>query len=228
MTRWLVAAFATVVLVAACSSDSGLSDESLAELRASNEYFDEFTDDQVQAVATALCDGISSESEDGQSSEDGDVMDQAWSTAGVEEVGVDEILASLDLVEAACPDSFTSEFAADNEPIPISFTLVGTEGEEFTYSVIGGCEGDGGYSDVKDGMLFNLTNEQGDVLGVARLEDSEQTSLGCEVSGAFSVTFGDLDDDTLYFVGDRAGNRGELAYTGSELKEQGAIELSLG
>lgn len=77
-------------------------------------------------------------------------------------------------------------------------------------------------------MLFNLTDDGGDVLGVARLDDSEKNALGCTVSGAFAVTFGELDDETLYLVGDRAGRRGELAYTGAELKERGGIDLSLG
>lgn len=147
---------------------------------------------------------------------------------GVTEIGLEELLASLDIVNAACPDEVTPELAADSEPIPMSFTLLGSDGDEFTYSEISGCQGEGGYADIREGMLFNLTDERGDVLGVARLDNSEVNSLGCEVSGAFAATFGELDDESLYLVGDRAGRRGELAYTGSELKEQGSIDLSLG
>lgn len=192
-------------------------------LRASSESVDDFTDSQLRTVTDSLCEAFAE-----PEAESGTAMDEAWAEAGVEEVELDEIIASLELVEAACPEVLNADLVADNEPIPVSMTLVGSEGDEYTYSVLSGCQGEGGYSDIRDGMLFNITDERGDVLGVARLDNSEETSLGCEVSGSFAVTFGELDDDTLYIVGDRAGQRGELAYTGAELKQQGGVELSLG
>jgi hypothetical protein len=214
-------------LMTACGGTS-LDEEAITELRANDESLDEYSDDELREVATALCDGYSEAGAEEASSDSGDLIDTAWAVAGVEEVGVEEILASLELLEAACPEALTPELAADSEPIPITFTLLGTEGEEYEYSDSSGCAGLGGYGDIREGMLFNLANEQGDVLGVARTDDSEDSSIGCEISGVFSVTFGDLDDDTLYPVGDRAGERGELAYTGAELREAGSIDLSLG
>ena len=210
-------------VLAACGSAPSLDDDALSDLRSSNELGD-YSDEDLRTVADSLCEAFGS-SDNGASDSP---LDDAWAEVGATEVGLEELLATLDIVDAACPDEMTPELAADSEPIPMSFTLLGSEGDEFTYSEISGCQGEGGFSDVREGMLFNLTDERGDVLGVARLENSEANALGCEVSGAFAVTFGELDDESLYLVGDRAGRRGELAYTGSELKEQGSIDLSLG
>lgn len=213
----------TALLIVACGSTSSLDEDAITELRSSNDL-EGYSDEELRTVAEHLCREI----EDGTDDTSDSVLDNAWLEAGTEEIGLEEMLASLEMLDAACPDAVTPELTADSEPIPISFTLLGTEGDEFSYSEISGCQGEGGYSDIRQDMLFNLTDERGDVLGVARLESSELTSLGCEVSGAFAVTFGELDDDSLYIVGDRGGRRGELAYTGSELKEQGSIDLSLG
>lgn len=226
MTRLFVRVFTLTLVLAACGGGSGLDEDGLTELRADNEILEDFTDEELRDVAAALCDAYSSAGEGRSNS--GDLIETAWEVADVDDPGVDEIFASLDLLDAACPDALTPELAADSEPITMSFTLLGDDGDEYSYDFLSGCEGLGGYRDVKEDMLFNLTDEQGDVLGVARLGDSEETSLGCQVSGAFSVTFGELDDDTLYFVGDRAGGRGELAYTGAELRERGSIDLTLG
>lgn len=219
--RWIVVA---TLLLASCGGGVALDDAAIADLRESTDELDEYTDSQLRTVATSLCDALAGDSE---STSDG-AVDAAWSEAEVDDVGVDEILAALAIIDSACPEALTPEVAADNEPISMSFTLVGDEGDEYTYSAISGCQGEGGYGDIREGMLFNLTDAQGDVLGVARLDDSEETSLGCELSGAFPVTFGELDDETLYIVGDRAGRRGEIAYTGTELVQQGEIALSLG
>lgn len=216
-----------VGLIAACAGSS-LDDESIAALKTNSEFLNEYSDDELREVATALCDGYSAAGTEDSSSDSGDLIEAAWAVAGVEDIGLEEIVASLELLDAACPDALTPELAADSEPIPITFTLLGDEGNEYAFSDLSGCEGQGGYADIREGMLFNLTNEQGDVLGVARLDDSEITSFGCQIYGAFSVTFGDLDNDTLYLVGDRAGDRGELAYTGAELRDAGSIDLSLG
>ncbi len=211
-----------MLLVAACGDAALLDDEALADVRADNELGG-YTDEQLRSVARSLCEQFVDADMDF-----GTVLDAAWAEAGTDDVGLEEMVASLDILEAACPDAITPELAADSEPIPISFTLLGTDGDDFTYSAISGCQGEGGYSDVREGMLFNLTDERDEILGVARLDTSELTSIGCQVSGSFAVTFGELGDDTLYLVGDRAGRRGELAYTGSELKQRGSIDLSLG
>ena len=211
------------LILAACGSAPSLDEEALSDLRSSNDL-EGYSDEDIRTVADNLCQSIG-DSDTGDS--DG-LLDAAWAEVGAAEVGLEELVASLDIIDAACPDALTPELAADSEPIPISFTLLGSDGDDFTYSEVSGCQGEGGYGDIREGMLFNLTDERGDVLGVARLDNSDLSSLGCEVSGAFAVTFGELDDESLYLVGDRAGRRGELAYTGSELKAQGSIDLSLG
>jgi len=230
MVRRIVLLVLVMALVlAACAGGRTLDDESISELRAADEDFlSDFTDEELREVATALCDGYSAVVAGESSDNSGDLMKAAWDLASVKKAGAGVILASSALIDAACPEVLTTELAADSEPITMQFTLIGSEGDEYEYSAVSGCEGQGGYGDVREGMLFNLTNEQGDILGVARLDESEKTSIGCTISGAFSVTYGELDDDTLYIIGDRAGDRGELAYTGAELREQGEITLSLG
>jgi len=251
--RIVLLVLVTGLLLAACGGGRTLDDESISDLRAANEDFlSDFTNEELREVATALCDGYAAVDAGESSDNSGDLvqtvwdltgvteagasvilanfalMEAAWDLASVKKAGAGVILASIALIDAACPEVLTTELAADSEPITMRFTLVGSEGDEYEYSPLSGCKGQGGYEDVHEGMLFNLTNEQGDIVGVVRLDESEETSIGCTISGTFSVTYGELDDDTLYFVGDRAGSRGELAYTGAELREQGEIALSLG
>lgn len=210
--------------MAACGGGVSLNGSALREIRDSADL-DAYSDDDLLVVAEYLCQAME---DSGGSEGSGNMFDDAWGEVGADEAGLDELLASITIITTACPELSTSELVEENSAIPLSFTLRGSENDQFTYTAFDGCQGEGGYGDVHQGMLFNLTDEQGEVLGVARLDESALTSTGCEISGTFPVTFGELDDDVLYLVGDRAGRRGELAYTGAELKQQGSIDLVLG
>lgn len=223
MARKLSVLLLFAVVLTACGGAPSISTEDLADLRATHRLAD-YSDEDLLTVARNLCEAFTGSG--GGFSAGG--LDEAWAEVGSDEVGIDEILASIDLLQASCPEALTPEVVADSEPIPVSFTLRGSNGDEFTYSAFGGCSGLGGYGDFREGMLFNLSSERGEILGIARLDESELTSSGCRVSGSFAVTFGQLRDDVLYVVGDRAGRRGELAYTGAELKQRGSIDLTLG
>jgi hypothetical protein len=211
-----------VIVLSACGTGVALDDGALADLRQSSESVDGLTDEDLQTLAAVICEGLKS----GTAPEG--FIKQAWVDIGVENVDLDAVVATAYIIDAACPEVMTPELAPAHEPIPISFTLIGSDGDKYSYSTLSGCQGEGGYSDIREGMLFNMTDERGEVLGVARLDQSQEIALGCEMSGAFDVTFEELDDDTLYIVGDRSGRRGELAYTGAELRQSGGVELSLG
>lgn len=118
-----------------------LDEHGLADVREETDL-DSYSDDELRAVAEALCSALSDAS-NGDDDFD-EMIAEAWSEAGTDEIELAEIVATLGLVEAACPEPLTPELAADNEPIPISFTLVGDSGEEFLYSAASGCRGEGG------------------------------------------------------------------------------------
>ena len=118
---------------------------------------------------------------------------------------------------------------AMSEPIPMSFMLIGEEGDDYTYDALSGCKGDGGYGDIREGMLINMTDSRGNIIGLAELDGSENMSpLGCRIEGTFDVSFDDLDPDITYLIGDRAGKRGEIAQSGQEIIDFEGIALSLG
>ncbi|MEQ8717745.1 MAG: hypothetical protein RIE08_09050 [Acidimicrobiales bacterium] len=147
----------------------------------------------------------------------------------LEEV-VADLLSPTDWYPSACAASFDAdgEQRRPSGGVEVSFTLLGTEGDEYSYDILGGCEGDGGYGDIREGMIMNMTDQFGDVISIASLDASFESFLGCELSGRFSITYAELDLDSTYLIGDRQGRRGELAFTGQELIDNDGVQLSLG
>ena len=75
------------------------------------------------------------------------------------------------------------------------------------------CYGEGGYSDVKEGLSVTVRNESGTILATSRLERGSLSGSRC----VFSFTVTDVARSDFYSV--EVGRRGELTYSHDEMVE---------
>jgi len=95
-----------------------------------------------------------------------------------------------------------------------SFVLFGERNDDFRVRSTG-CVGLGGYDDIHPGTQFKISNESGEVIGVATLEpDPDASSRSC----AF-IFVTEVPDAKFYTF--TLGRRGDLTYSKAEMEEMG-------
>ena len=93
---------------------------------------------------------------------------------------------------------------------------------DITESDGGGCEGDGGYGDINSSTQVVVTDQSGKEVARTSLGEGSGSEPTCTFNFSFPLTEG----STQYVVA--VGHRGQTNYTWSQIKQPGAIELSLG
>lgn len=132
--------------------------------------------------------------------------------------------ADLAATKSYC-STFTPGFRVlETKLIMGTFTLVDTSYSPYYTSIDtsnGGCEGAGGYRDIRSGTAVTVKNGNGSFLGSTVLSVGSGTSTSCEFSFGVSLTEG--EDDYVVTV----SQRGEVHYSWEKLAS-GGIHLTLG
>jgi hypothetical protein len=104
-----------------------------------------------------------------------------------------------------------------------TYTLVGTQGDDFLNSPDVGCWGTGGFGDIDEGMAVTVTNEADVVIGNGALGPGEVTDDGCR----FYFRAPNVPVAKFYRV--EAGRRGKVNYSYEQMQAAGwNIGLTLG
>ncbi|WP_051727997.1 hypothetical protein [Nocardia brasiliensis] len=102
-----------------------------------------------------------------------------------------------------------------DQPKPLlvvgTMTLIGSA--SWDAAAAGGCEGSGGYSDIRQGTRVVLTNESGTTIGVSSLEKGSKDGSDC----MFLWTMLDVPATEKFYTLEIA-RRGELTYTRKDLE----------
>lgn len=132
-------------------------------------------------------------------------------------------------IDLAATKAYCSRFSGgfhvlETKIIEGTFTLIDTSYSPYYTSIDTsgfGCEGAGGYSDIRTGTAVTVKNAAGILLGSAQLAAGSGDSSSCTF--AFSVNLTEGEDDYVVSV----SHRGDMHYTWSQLST-GGIRLSLG
>jgi hypothetical protein len=104
-----------------------------------------------------------------------------------------------------------------------TFTLTGTEGEDFLQAESAGCFGYGGYDDIEAGLQVVISNEANTVIGNGALGPGEITDDGC----LFRFQVRDVPVAKFYNI--EVGRRGKLNYSYDQMKAASwGVSLTLG
>jgi hypothetical protein len=105
-----------------------------------------------------------------------------------------------------------------------TFTLQGNslaDGNFIAYD--GGCDGTGGYDDIKAGLQVTVSNEAGTVIANGALGTGNETGNGCQ----FPFKVERVPVAKFYKIA--VGHRGELSYSHAEMKAAGwKVDFTLG
>lgn len=100
-------------------------------------------------------------------------------------------------------------------------TLMDSDG--YDESIVGGCEGTGGYDDISYGTSVTVRDGAGEILATGSLEAGEDLGLWCN----FPFTVEDVPGADFYEV--EVSHRGGLSYSDKEMEEKDwFVSVSLG
>jgi hypothetical protein len=110
----------------------------------------------------------------------------------------------------------------DHHVITGTFTLLGTEGEDFL-DLTTGCTGTGGYDDVQAGLQVTISDQAGTVIGNGALGPGVNIADGCQ----FRFQVDNVPLATFYRL--QVGRRGEISYSLDQMKRASwSAALTLG
>jgi len=95
-----------------------------------------------------------------------------------------------------------------------SFELRGKDGDDFA-SLLSGCSGRGGYSDIEPGAQIVIRDESGDIIATSRLERDPNSVVG----GCTFIFIAEVPDARFYTFS--LGRRGDITYSKTEMEQMG-------
>jgi hypothetical protein len=104
-----------------------------------------------------------------------------------------------------------------------TFTLTDTDTDPSITTIANGCEGTGGYSDIRPGAGVTLKDGDGKVLATSFLDSGSGTANSC----SFTFSLANVPEAPFYTV--EISHRGQLSYSLSDMKAQDwSLSLTLG
>jgi hypothetical protein len=127
-------------------------------------------------------------------------------------------------VDAYCPQFSKGFHILEKATITGTFTLIANSPNPYSPAITTNgstCSGSDGYSDIQPGAQVFVKNGKGDMLTTTQLGQGSGNRFRCTLPFSFDITEG--EDHYIVSV----GRRGEISYTFTQLKNDGAT-LTLG